>query len=244
MLGCASTGLAASVYENFDTAHSLFKIPVVTNEEDFDFEHDFYCDLDKNPQRKELLQAADIFIWDEISSQSKRDFEAVYKAMHGFNNKVLILIGDKNQIAPVVLNGGRAQIINASIYTSANIERFTKVLFTTNLRLQGAHQDEIQYSKMLLQLGTGSTFRSPPYYDVSLTDSQQLQEDDYIKNGIIRLAIQNRTIFISGEQDEQALLWLHPNRFDTLNMHRATVLAGSSLLLLLSYRSVYIIIIQ
>jgi transcriptional regulator with GAF, ATPase, and Fis domain len=29
VLGCASTGLAATVYENFYTAHSLFKIPVI-----------------------------------------------------------------------------------------------------------------------------------------------------------------------------------------------------------------------
>jgi hypothetical protein len=43
--GCASTGLAAAVYEDFSTAHSLFAIPVIDDEEDFDQEGDLQCRL-------------------------------------------------------------------------------------------------------------------------------------------------------------------------------------------------------
>jgi hypothetical protein len=35
-LGCASTGLAATNYENFDTAHGLFKFPVTEDGDDND----------------------------------------------------------------------------------------------------------------------------------------------------------------------------------------------------------------
>ena len=57
--GCASTGLAASVYDDFSTAHSLFAIPVIEDEEDFDQEGDLKCSLDlhKYDQRRDLLNA-------------------------------------------------------------------------------------------------------------------------------------------------------------------------------------------
>jgi hypothetical protein len=43
--GCAATGLAAQVYEDldFDTAHSLFNIPIVDNEEDYDHINQIRC---------------------------------------------------------------------------------------------------------------------------------------------------------------------------------------------------------
>ena len=130
-MGCASTALAASIYDDFYTAHSLFKIPVVEQEEEMlDQENDFKCDLDRNFQRKQLLLATDVFIWDEISSQHIRDFTAVYHAMNKFQNKILILMGDKMQIAPAVKYGNRAQIISSSIYCSHYMDLFVKHYFT------------------------------------------------------------------------------------------------------------------
>jgi hypothetical protein len=44
--GCAATGLAAQVYGDldFDTAHSLFNIPVIEDEEEFDHINQIRCD--------------------------------------------------------------------------------------------------------------------------------------------------------------------------------------------------------
>ena len=53
--GCASTGLAAAVYDDFNTAHKLFCIPVYEDEEEYDQEGDFQCRLylaKKNAQHK------------------------------------------------------------------------------------------------------------------------------------------------------------------------------------------------
>jgi hypothetical protein len=102
VLGCASTGLAASIYTNFHTAHSLFKIPVMTDTEDFDQEDDLKCQIDLFPQRAELLTAARVIIWDEIGSQHIRDFKAVHAALNKFEGKIVLLMGDNKQIAPVV----------------------------------------------------------------------------------------------------------------------------------------------
>jgi len=96
VLGCASTALAASVYQDmgFDTAHGLFSIPVVNDSEDYDLESNIKCEFVKNKQRFALLMAAKVFIWDEIGSQHVRDFAAVHKAMQGFKAKILVLMGD------------------------------------------------------------------------------------------------------------------------------------------------------
>jgi RecG-like helicase len=106
VLGCASTALAANVYKNmsFDTAHGLFQIPVLENAEDYDQEHEIECGFTYDKIRMELLTAAKVIIWDEISSQHIRDIRAVFSAIHNFRDKVLIMMGDAQQIAPVVTN--------------------------------------------------------------------------------------------------------------------------------------------
>ena len=61
MLGCASTALAAANYDDFYTAHSLFKIPVLENEaEQLDLEDDFQCQIYKYKQKIALLNAATV----------------------------------------------------------------------------------------------------------------------------------------------------------------------------------------
>jgi hypothetical protein len=78
VVGCASTAFAASIYKDFHTAHGLFEIPVIDDSEAFEQENDFRCNLDRRPQIYELLMNVRVFIWDEISSQHFRDFNAAY----------------------------------------------------------------------------------------------------------------------------------------------------------------------
>ena len=100
-VGCASTALAATNYENFDTAHGLFKFPVI-EEEDKDINENGQCKLIENAQRLELLQLTQVIIWDEFPSNHKEIFEDVYKQLNGFKGKVVICMGDFRQIAPVI----------------------------------------------------------------------------------------------------------------------------------------------
>jgi hypothetical protein len=92
--GMASTGLAANVYKDFETAHSYFKIPIVDDPEDLEHESDLQLELDKYQHRKELIQNTKVFIWDEIGSQHIRDIRAVFRYMKDFENKILILAGN------------------------------------------------------------------------------------------------------------------------------------------------------
>ena len=161
VMGCASTALAASIYkDNFYTAHALFKIPVVEDEEeDLNQEGDLECLLSKNLNRYNLLKETRVFIWDEISSQHVRDFSAAYRAMNGFDNKIIILMGDKMQIAPVVKYGSKIQILNASIYNSDFMNYFTLYSFTQNLRLIASNDpNQDNYAKTLLEIGKGIIF--------------------------------------------------------------------------------------
>ena len=76
-LGSASTALAATLYNDFETTHSLFKFPVV-EDEDKDPNVPTECELHRNPQREELLreEPADLFIFDEFPSLDREVFEA------------------------------------------------------------------------------------------------------------------------------------------------------------------------
>jgi hypothetical protein len=76
-----------------------------------------------------------LFLWDEISSQNIRDFLAAYNALDKFKRHIVIIQGDKNQIAPVIEFGTRQQIVQSSIYCSELITTFHKINFTINLRL-------------------------------------------------------------------------------------------------------------
>ncbi len=65
VLCVASTGIAALNYDGGVTVHSMFKIPVETNDPNA------YCDLSNGSQRAQLIKAADLIIWDEAPMSNK-----------------------------------------------------------------------------------------------------------------------------------------------------------------------------
>jgi len=139
-LGCASTGLAATVYDNFNTAHSLFKFPVV-EDQDRDEDREIRCQLKRDSNRYQPLKAANLIVWDEFPLNYKEVFEAAYRALDGFQNQVVICFGDFRQIAPVVQNGSRLQIVNASIVSSSLWQKYEVRNLTINMRLLGLEND-------------------------------------------------------------------------------------------------------
>ena len=58
--------------------------------------------MHNNPQRTELLLETTLFMFDEFPSLDREVFEAAYMALSGFENKIVICMGDFRQIAPVV----------------------------------------------------------------------------------------------------------------------------------------------
>jgi hypothetical protein len=161
-VGCASTGLAATNYENFDTAHGLFKFPVTEDGDDNDEDEKCVNKLYEHPERMELLQAAQVIVWDEFPSNNKNIFENVYHFMNEFLGKVVICMGDFRQIAPVITNGERQQIVNASIKSSSLWSKFTILHLTINMRLmqnQNNNDQQRQYGELLLAIGEGENNR-------------------------------------------------------------------------------------
>ena len=166
VLGCASTALAAQVYDDFDTFHGLFKYPVIDNLEDIDMLDDVIIKMENFPERKELIEKASVIIWDEFPSNEYHCFKTVYEYFDFFKNKIIICLGDWRQTPPVVKHGSEKEICQASILNSAMWHIFNVYKFSINMRLFGIiktndnidnnyiHRQK-QYAKMLLNIGEG-----------------------------------------------------------------------------------------
>jgi GTPase SAR1 family protein len=148
-LGCASTGLAATIYQDFYTAHDLFCYPVIEAEVE-DESEPARCDFERHQERFELICAAKVIIWDEMISNHKEIYEAAYQATDCFKGKIIIGMGDWRQTLPIVKSGVTEEIIAACLKNSYRWREFKVVKLTINMRL-----NEIQNSinSKIRQLG-------------------------------------------------------------------------------------------
>jgi nucleoside-triphosphatase THEP1 len=135
VLGYAATGLACQVYEelDFETVHSGFGVPVVENEEDYDNLHNIECMY--NPQRAEVINAADVLIFDEVFSNHKYNLTAIMKTYNGLRGKVVLFLMDRGQTTPIVKHGGRRDCVNATIMKLPLWDTIERHTLSTNLRL-------------------------------------------------------------------------------------------------------------
>ena len=81
VVGCAATALAATVYDDFYTAHSLFKFPVEEDSEDS--APNMECKLHAYPERLQLIQQATLIIWDEWGSNHRNIYEIQTTSLKG-----------------------------------------------------------------------------------------------------------------------------------------------------------------
>jgi len=167
VLTVASSGVAALLLPNGRTAHSRFKIPL-------DIDDSSMCDIKRGSQLADLIVETSLIIWDEALMIGKRCFEAFDRSLRDimsnhdeclknkpFGGKVIVLGGDLRQILPVIENGTRTQIINASIIKSYLWQYCQVFKLTINMRLQNGCLNNEQCNDMrsfgewLLQLGEG-----------------------------------------------------------------------------------------
>ena len=160
---CASTGLAATLYEGFETAHSsLFKFPVIEDDER-EVDSPVECNLSKSPSRLEYLREVDVTLLDEFPSCDR----AAHRAFSRFEGKVVITMGDIRQIAPVLVNGDKLDVIFHSIPSSPLWEEFTINKLSINMRLkqnQATTNEEDNtetnyqrlYGEMIIKIGNGT----------------------------------------------------------------------------------------
>ncbi|XP_021995696.2 ATP-dependent DNA helicase pif1-like [Helianthus annuus] len=167
VLNVASSGIASLLLDGGRTAHSRFHIPLNLTE-------DSVCNIKPESDVSKLLHETKLIIWDEAPMVHKHAFEALDRTMNDvfnidpslnsdirFGGKVIVFGGDFRQILPVVPNGGRQEIVNASLCSSYLWSKCKLLRLTRNMRLtvgrSTADIEEINsFAKWLLDLGEGN----------------------------------------------------------------------------------------
>ncbi|XP_021979942.1 uncharacterized protein LOC110876070 [Helianthus annuus] len=167
VLNVASSGIASLLLDGGRTAHSRFHIPLNLTE-------DSVCNIKPENDVSKLLHETKLIIWDEAPMVHKHAFEALDRTMNDvfnidqsvnsdirFGGKVIVFGGDFRQILPVVPNGGRQEIVNASLSSSYLWSKCKLLRLTRNMRLTvGRSTEEIEeintFAKWLLDLGEGN----------------------------------------------------------------------------------------
>ena len=161
----ASTGIAALLLDDGNTAHSTLKIPLSCNETSV-------CGFKLHSNIAELIKKADIFIWDEAPTASKFTFESVDRSFRDvmkeisptlenepFGGKTLIFGGDFRQMLPILPHGNRGDIISNCIKRSYLWKSIKKLTLSTNMRLnlldEVEAKEQFEFSKYLLRIGDG-----------------------------------------------------------------------------------------
>ena len=168
--------VAATIYEGIETAHSPPKFPEVEDDER-EVNSPLECQLLKDSNRLEYLNAVDVILWDEFTSCGREVFEAAYRALNGFEGNVVITVGDLRQIAPVVVNSCKEDVIN---HSSPLWRLLTKKTLSKNMRLlnlqrtirpestteeQLVVQKQRELGDIILAIGNGAHLPSGIHYD-------------------------------------------------------------------------------
>ena len=135
MLCVTSSRIAALLLKGGQTAYSQFKIPLnLTPKSTYG--------IKKNSYLARLLQKASLIIQDEVLMQHKYCFKAVDRTLQDiietnklFSGILVIFSRDFAQILLVILDRGRANIINACLQRSP-LQRYFKILrLTKNMQV-------------------------------------------------------------------------------------------------------------
>ena len=156
VLCVASSGIAALLLKGGRTAHSCFKIPIPCHE-------DSVCNISKSSDLAELMRKTDLVIWDEAPMQHKHNMEAVDTTLRDilntsdkpFGGITFVFGGDFKQILPVIIKGGRAQTVGASVRRSRLWGYFEVLHLHQNMQLNTAIEVEANFSKWQLEVGEG-----------------------------------------------------------------------------------------
>ncbi|KAI3737814.1 hypothetical protein L2E82_27827 [Cichorium intybus] len=166
VINVASSGIASLLLTGGRTAHSRFHIPINLNE-------DSICFMKPNSDLSRLLKQTALIIWDEAPMVHKHAFEALDRTLRDiltcenvnnsdliFGGKVVVFGGDFRQILPVIANGSRHDIVNASLSSSYIWDKCKVLNLTKNMRLTVAsdpsHIEETRlFANWLLDIGEG-----------------------------------------------------------------------------------------
>ncbi|GKA60841.1 ATP-dependent DNA helicase PIF1-like protein [Tanacetum coccineum] len=166
VLNVASSGIATLLLEGGRTTHSRFAIPINVVE-------DSMCHIGADSDLADLILKAKLIIWDEAPMINMHCYEAFDRTLRDicrtdpsvasykvFGGKVVLFGGDFRQILPVITNGGRQDVVNATISASYMWDKCTVLRLTVNMRLgSGSTQSEKkeiqEFVDWILDIGNG-----------------------------------------------------------------------------------------
>ena len=184
VLAVASSGIASLLLPVGRTAHSRFKIPLI-------IDNTSTCSISKGTQLARLVQACKLIIWDKAPMIHRNCFEALDKSLRDiisdidptalgktFGGKTVVLGGDFRQVLPVIKNGTRQDIVNASISRSVLWQNCKLFQLKQNMRLTRGGMtvtervETEKFAEWLLQIGNGEA--NPPFHN-SEDESQSIE---------------------------------------------------------------------
>ncbi|CAH9127716.1 unnamed protein product, partial [Cuscuta epithymum] len=155
VLNVASSGIASLLLPGGRTAHSWFAIPISLNE-------DSTCNIKQGSPLAMLIAKCKLIIWDEAPMLHKYCFEALDRSMRDilrftnpnslnlpFGGKTIVLGGDFRQVLPVIPQGSRQDVVNATINSSYLWGECTVLRLTKNMRLQNVNSPTESYDLKL-----------------------------------------------------------------------------------------------
>ena len=157
-IAVASSGIAAVLLKGGRTFHSRFKAPLSMNK------HSNPFNVPRQSTLAGLIRRAALIIWDEAPMMNRHYLEgldAMLRDVMGnelpFGGKSVVIGGDFRQCLPVVVRGGRAQTVAASLKKSTLWHKFTTARLTVNMRVKqmGESPEAEAFASRLLDYGNG-----------------------------------------------------------------------------------------
>jgi len=226
----AATALAASIYSDATTFHSLARIPVI---EECDKDLDYSIKLNLSDERRDLLLAAKVIIIDEAFFSNRETLEAFYYSdkLDGLRGKIILLAGDRKQFLPVAEGGNKYDQIAICLSSSEVWKLVKKNIFqlTENMRLTRSSNmspeeldDQIFYAKILEDIGNQKSDNIEAFKDEKCSDDEQ----------IYKLKCTNQFVIDTLEETEEVLdlglCWLFENGFNENAVISSAVIVGTN----------------
>ncbi|XP_048498115.2 uncharacterized protein LOC125496639 [Beta vulgaris subsp. vulgaris] len=146
-----TSGIAATLLHQGRSSHSTFQLPLKPDSSSS-------CTFTKGSKSGILLKHSSVIIWDEAPMTHRYQFEAVDRSLKDlmgndlpFGGKIIVFGGDFRQVLPVVRNGTRAQMIDASLIRSPLWNHISVLQLRENMR----SRHDNGFANFLLSIGNG-----------------------------------------------------------------------------------------
>jgi ATP-dependent DNA helicase PIF1 len=163
-IAVSTTAISSLLLHGGRTAHSKFQLPL-------ECKPGMVCNISANSPKAEILRLAKVIIWDESPMANRYLFEALDKTCQDirkcdkqFGGITIVLCGDffRQIILPVIIRGGRPQIVNSCIKKSYLWNYFKVHKLTISQRIanftsnNNNYDDALEFYNYLMRIGNGT----------------------------------------------------------------------------------------